>query len=185
MEALGSAVARATVGASRVAGWAMSVALTVGLSACGGAWEGYSSSEASLQLTAVGLKQYAHPPYPIPGSEDLPARQVTVDVTLIFLAPEKPETLTLVFTGSSGTSENRIDLTTTSLADSTGGRRTFRTLITIPNLGSLPFDAVLIDRAGASSATVSGWFTVQDSLTVTQSGQFNESNEITTTQQGP
>ena len=183
MEALGSAVARATFDASRAAGWVLSVALTVGLSACGGAWEGYSSSEATLQLTDVGLKQYANPPTPVPGSEDLPTRQVTVDVTLIFLAPEKPETLTLVFTGSDGTSENRIDLTTTSLADSTGGRRTFRTLITIPNLGSLPFDAVLIDRAGASSATVSGWFTIADSLTITQSGQSNESNEIT--MQGP
>ena len=185
MEALGSAVARAIFGALRAAGWAMSVALTVGLSACGGAWEGYSSDAASLQLMAVWLKQYSWPPSPVPGFEDLPARQVTVDVTLIFLAPEKPETLTLVFTGSEETSENRIDLTTTSLADSTGGRRTFRTLITIPNLGALPFDAVLIDRAGASSATVSGRFTVVDSLTVTQSGQFNESNEITTTQQGP
>ena len=184
MEALGSAVARATRGASRAAGWILGATLAGGLSACGGAWEGYSSSEASLQLTAVGLKQYANPPTPVPGSEDLPARQVTVDVTLIFLAPEKPETLTLVFTGSDGTSENRIDLTTTSLADSTGGRRTFRTLITIPNLGALPFDAVLIDHAGASSATVSGWFTITDSLTVTQSGQSNESNEITT-QQGP
>jgi hypothetical protein len=184
MEALGSVVARATFGASRAAGWALSVPLAVGLSACGGAWEGYSSIEASLQLTAVGLKQYANPPTPVPGSEDLPARQVTVDVTLIFLAPEKPETLTLVFTGSEGTSENRIDLTTTSLADSTGGRQTFRTLITVPNLGVLPFDAVLIDRAGASSATVSGRFTIADSLTVTQSDQFNESNEITT-QQGP
>ena len=184
MEALGSAVSRATFGASRAAGWALSAALTVGLAACGGAWEGYSSSGVSLQLTAVWLEQYATLPSPVPGSEDLPARQVPVDVTLIFLAPEKPETLTLVFTGSDGTSENRIDLTTTSLADSPGGRPTFRTLITIPNLGALRFDAVLIDRAGGSSATVSGWFTVQDSLTVTQSGQFNESHEITT-RQGP
>ena len=183
MEALASAVSRATFGASRAARWALSAALTVGLSACGGAWEGYSSSEASIQLTAVWLEQYANPPSPVPGSEDLPARQVTVDVTLIFLAPEKPETLTLVFTGSDGTSENRIDLTTTSLADSTGGRRTVRTLITIPNLGALLFDAVLIDRAGASSATVSGRFTITDSLTVTQSSQSNESDEITT--QGP
>lgn len=182
MEALGSAVARATFSASRAAGWILGAALAGGLSACGGAWEGNSSSEASLQLTAVLLTQYANPPTPVPGSEDLPARQVTVDVTLIFLAPEKPETLTLVFTGSGGTSENRIDLTTTSLADSTGGRRTFRTLITIPNLGALPFDAVLIDRAGASSATVSGWFTIADSLTVTQSGQTSESIEITTQQ---
>jgi hypothetical protein len=184
MEALGSAVVRVALGASCAAGWALGVALAVGLSACGGAWEGYSSSEASLQLTAVGLKQYANPPNPVPGSEDLPARQVTVDVTLIFLAPEKPAALTLVFTGSGGTSENRIDLTVTRLADSTGGRQTFRTLITIPNLGVLPFNAVLIDRAGASSATVSGWFTISDSLTVTQSGQSNQSNEITT-QQGP
>lgn len=183
MEVLGSAVARAACGASRAAGWALGAALTAGLSACGGAWEGYSSSEASLQLTAVWPEQYSWPPSPVPGSEDLPARQVTVDVTLIFLAPEKPETLTLVFTGSDGASENRIDLTTTTLADSTGGRRTFRTLITIPNLGILSFDAVLVDRAGASSATVSGWLTITDSLTATQSGQFNESNETTT--QGP
>ena len=170
MEVLGSAVARAALGASRAVRWALSVVLAVGLSACGGAWQDYSASGASLQLTAVGLDQYANPPYPVPGSEGLPARQVTVRVTLVFLAPEKPATLALVFTGSSGTTENRIDLTTTSLADSQGGRQAFLALVTIPNLGALPFDAVLIDRAGASSATVSGWFTITDSLTVTQSG---------------
>jgi hypothetical protein len=40
MEALGSAVVRVALGASCAAGWALGVALAVGLSACGGAWEG-------------------------------------------------------------------------------------------------------------------------------------------------
>ena len=158
--------------------------LTVaGLMACGGVPNEYASTGASLQLANVWLEQYAPLPAPLPDSPELSSRQVTVDVTLIFLALEKPATLVLVFTSPSGSDENRIDLGATSIANSLGGQQTFRTLLTIPDLGVLHFDAVLIDRAGALSATVSGRFTVVDSLTVTQSGQFNESNQITT--QGP
>lgn len=181
MEVLGSAVARAALGASRAAGWVLGAVLAVGLSACGGVPDEYASTGASLQLTSVWLAQYAPLPTPIPGSPELPSRLVTVDVTLIFVALEKPATLVLTFTSpSSGSSENRIDLGATSIANSLGGRQTFRTLVTIPDLDVLHFDAALIDRAGAVSATVSGRFTVEDSLTVTQSGQSNESNQITT-----
>lgn len=184
MEAFWSVVARAALGASRAVGWVLGVALAVGLSACGGVPDEDASTGASLQLTNVWLTQYAPLPTPIPGSPELPSRQVTVDVTLIFVAPEKPATLVLIFTSPAGSNENRIDLRATSIANSLGGQQTFRTLVTIPDLGVLHFDAVLIDRAGAVSATVSGRFTVEDSLTATQSDQSNESNQITT-QSGP
>ncbi len=184
MAVLRLAIVRAALDPSRAGRTVVCALMGAGLMACGGVPDEYASSGTSLQLTNVWLTQYAPLPTPIPGSPELPSRQVTVDVTLIFVAPEKPATLVLIFTSPAGSNENHIDLRATSIANSLGGQQTFRTLVTIPDLGVLHFDAVLIDRAGAVSATVSGRFTVEDSLTVTQSDQSNESNQITT-QSGP
>jgi hypothetical protein len=155
--------------------------LMVGLGACGGGLDDPLSREDVLELTFVSVEQFA-PPSPLPTSPELPTRLVTVDVALVLLASERPATLSLAFTGPSGLrTNNELDLTALApeVAASTGGRKDFRALLTIPELGDLAFDAALADRAGAVSVTVSGHFTIQMSVSTTQSNQIRDSNQHT------
>ncbi len=159
--------------------WLTAALLALELTGCGGAPEGFSSSGASLALTMVRVEQSSSP-RPIPESLDLPARLVTVKVTLAFTAPQKPATLSLVFTTAAGTrSENEVPLTEVApeVAASKGGQKDFLALVKVPALGALIFDAVLIDHAGSSSAPMSGQFTIQDAVGATQSNGVTQSDQ--------
>lgn len=122
-------------------------------------------------LTWVDLHQYG-PASPIPDSPDPDLRRVTVDVRLVFRAPDQAAVLELLITHVDSTKQtvNQIDLAAVAPDLVTGGSGTgaFRSLVTIPRLGQLRFDAVLVDSLGARSDPLSGHLTVSDSLGTTQ-----------------
>lgn len=160
----------------------MGALLLLWLVGCGGSLpQELSSAGTSPELTRVSVEQYGSP-VPIPGSPELPARLVTIDITLAFTALQKPATLSLVFATLDVpilSSQADVDLATVApdVAASTGGQRVFRAGVRIPDLGTLNFDAVLIDQAGVASAPVSGHFTIQDAVGTTQSNVVTELNQ--------
>ena len=169
-------------GVARWLGGLTGVSLLLGVAGCGGSLpQEFPSAGTAPELTRVSVEQYGSPTL-IPGSPDLPARLVSVDIILVFTAPERPATLSLVFSTLDVpmfSSQSDVDLTTVApdVAASTGGQEVFRAGVRVPDLGTLIFDAVLIDRAGVASAPVSGRFTIQDDLCATQSAVVTELNQ--------
>jgi hypothetical protein len=160
----------------------MGAFLLLGVAGCGGGLpEEVSSAETSLELTQVSIEQFG-PPVPRSESPELPDRMVSVNVTMAFRAPQRPATLSLVFATLDApvrSSQSDVDLATVApdVAASTGGREVFRAGVRVPDLGTLIFDAVLIDHAGVASAPVSGHFTIQDAVSATQSTVVVQSDQ--------
>ena len=169
-------------GVARWHGELTRVLLLLGVAGCGGGLpQEFSSAGTSPELTRVNVEQYSYPT-PIPGFPELPARLVSVDITLVFTAPERPATLSLVFSTLDVpilSSQSDVDLATVApdVAASTGGQEVFRAGVRVPDLGTLIFDAVLIDHAGVASAPVSGQFTIQDAVSATQSTVVAQSDQ--------
>ncbi|MEO5656476.1 MAG: hypothetical protein ABIR88_02370 [Nitrospiria bacterium] len=122
-------------------------------------------------LTWVDLHQYGSAS-PIPDSSDPDLRRVAVDIRLVFSAPDHAAVLELLVTHieSEKQTTNQIHLAEVApdLVAGSSGMGTFRSLVTIPRLGQLRFEAVLVDSLGARSGPLFGHLTVSDSLGATQ-----------------
>lgn len=147
--------------------------LGIALSSCGTPPESPRDAEGGVRLTWVDLQQYSIPaPLPDPAG---PARDLTVTVTVAYSALAFPAALEVAFRHAPSGEEsfNRLDVAALAPAMATAvkGRFQFFALVRIPHLGSLTFDAVLVDAAGARSDRVLGHFAVSDSLGITVTSQ--------------
>ena len=154
------------------------IALCVGMSACGTPPDQSTTSAGGMELTWIYIEQY-NIPTTADDPQQLSARMVTGDLTLIFRQADHPETLVLDFEAESGQrTHNEIDLASLNpdIPEATGGRWTGLAPLKIPELGTLQFTAVLVDQLGRSSGTIGGTFTVGDGLGGNNGGQVSEGN---------
>lgn len=155
----------------------------LGMAACGTPPEPAASSTEGTALTWVHIEQYSTPIRV--GDPQQPSVQlVTVDLTLVFRFTEHPATLVVDFEAESGGhTHNELDLASLkpAILEATGGQWNIKAPVKIPGLGSLRYNAVLVDQSGRASGAVGGSFTVLGSFSGSNGGQASEGNTTTVT----
>jgi hypothetical protein len=161
-------------------------ALCLGTVACGTPPEQAGSSAEGIELTRVDIVQYTTPTL-VGDPQQSSVRIVTVDLTLVFRFADHPATLVIDFESESGhRTHNELDLAALkpAILEATDGQWNLKAPVKISDLGSLRYNAVLVDQSGRASRAVSGSFTVLDSFSGSNGGQASEGN-TTTVSGGP
>ncbi len=160
----------------RGGGLAGTLALCLGMGACGSPPEPAASSAEGIALTRVDIVQYTTPTL-VGDPQQSSVRIVTVDLTLVFHSADHPVTLMVDLEAKSGyRTHNTLDLAALkpAILEATDGQWSLKAPLNIPDLGSLWYTAVLVDQSGGASGAVGGSFTVEDRLSAGNGGQITD-----------